>query len=81
MGGYLDGLNAEYNEKYPACHIFLNRGEKPYDTAGRYQTYEEAKEIDTMIKSYLRKTYTDFHEVDYEDRATLLNIVLDNINE
>ena len=40
-------------KKHPAMHFFLDRGNRPYNTHGRYHSFEEAKKIDEDMKSYL----------------------------
>jgi len=40
-------------------HVFLKRS-KPYETAGRYQTLEQAKEIDVGLKALLDETNTPY---------------------
>lgn len=44
-------------------NIFLNR-KKDYNPEGRYQTEEEAKEIDVVLKELLNKNSIDYYEID-----------------
>ena len=39
-------LSCSFENMYPSLNIFLNRGDKEYHTEGRYQTPEEAYEIE-----------------------------------
>ena len=74
-------LNEEYEKDFPSLNIFLNRNDKPYDPAGRYQSYEEAKAIDLVIKEHFNQNEIKLFELDYEDRSGILNLVLENIDE
>ena len=43
-------------------NLVLNRG-KDYDTQGRFQTLEEAKQVDSMVKNFLHKYNMNFFEI------------------
>jgi len=45
-----------FDRDFPSINIFLDRGDKPYNKVGRFQTYEEALEIDRQMKEFLKKT-------------------------
>lgn len=71
-----------YEKEYPSVNIFLNRQNKPYISEGRYQNYEEAKEIDVLIKNALQgKTHWKTHIVNYNDRKELLRVLAHYIPE
>ncbi len=42
-----------HEEAYPGLHIFLDRGNRPYVSKGRFQNEEEAKRMDGFIKGML----------------------------
>jgi nicotinamide riboside kinase len=70
----------KYEIKYPSLNIFLQRNDRPYDPKGRYQTREQAVEIDKVIRDILGaradlKTYY----LDYDDRNGIMDCVLENI--
>jgi len=69
-----------YDRDNPSLNIFLSRGEKPYITEGRYQTLEQAKELDAAILAGLQKHYPEnFHVVDYKNREKILELVLSHV--
>lgn len=71
-----------YEKQFPSVNIFLNRQNKPYHQEGRYQTYEQAKEIDKLIRSNLvAKPEWTTHFVDYNNRTEILRILSDYIPE
>lgn len=67
-----------YDREHPCANVFLHRGDKPYLQEGRYQTREEAVEIDTELLAMLREHYgpEGVVEVPYYDRAAVLDAVL-----
>lgn len=69
-----------YERDHPSVNIFLNRGNKPYDPQGRYQTADEAKEIDALVRKTLDKTGTVYTEFDFYDKAGILAHVLQKID-
>lgn len=66
------------NDGHKHIHIFLKRTKK-YNTAGRYQTAEEAIEIDAGVKSYLQNLKIDFIESDTDEAS--LKSLLNKIQE
>lgn len=81
----LEHMADEYEKKYPSINIFLDRGDKPYNPEGRYQTYEEAKEIDKLILKVLEDkaqnkqlTYAIFP---FSDPEAILKYVRDHITK
>lgn len=55
-------------EAYKTEHFFLNRT-KPYQAAGRFQTEEEAKTIDSEIKTMLLDIGINFKEIPGDEYA------------
>jgi len=43
-------LVLDYELKFPSLNIFLNRDERIYNPLGRYQSEQQAKELDEIIK-------------------------------
>lgn len=56
-------LVKEYYDKFANINIFLNRV-KPFQSYGRIQKEDTAKEIDTRIKEVLADNKVNFHTVD-----------------
>ena len=77
----LDLVDA-YEKQFPSVNIFLNRKDKPYIQEGRYQNYEQAKEIDALIRAnLLAKPEWKTHFIDYDNRTEILRVVADYIPE
>jgi nicotinamide riboside kinase len=52
----MDGLRLiakDFEYHYPSLNIFLDRGKKEYVNLGRYETEEQAKEMDVLIYKHL----------------------------
>lgn len=47
-------LAEELEERWPSLNIFLDRGDKPYRTEGRWQDEEQAKHKDAEIQALLQ---------------------------
>jgi len=43
-------IAAEFEKTYPSLNIFIERGRTPYNQSGRYETYEQAVEMDAAIE-------------------------------
>ena len=54
----------EFESEYPSFNIVLQRDDKDYDEHGRYETLEQAKEIDDELRQILDENgvcYNTFH--------------------
>lgn len=80
LGQHMLEIMLKYEKQYPSLNIYLERKDKPYNQEGRYQTYEEAKKIDQLIKESVTKYLPNLHFVEYNDRNGVLGLVLDHIN-
>lgn len=76
----LQALNELYTQDFPCLNIFLERGDKPYVPHGRYQTHEEAKELDETIMRGLEAMNISYSKHPFEDREGLLRGVLGVLN-
>lgn len=74
-------INEEYEKRYPSIDILLIRGEKPYIQEGRYQSYDESKKIDLLIKLTLNSTGRLYYEIDYQNRDGILEKVMQHIDK
>lgn len=70
-----------YEKDFPSLNLFIHRGSKAFDPNGRYQTEEEARQIDSDLLEYLKFTYTNLVEVDYYKPEETLKIILENIEK
>jgi len=64
-----------FEEDFPSVNIFLDRGKLPYDTTGRWESYEEALEMDKQIKSIMEHNLKDFYEFETTDWDGILKEV------
>lgn len=74
----------KYYEKFENIVIYLKRNPKyPYQQEGRYQTEEEAKDIDTKMKSILDDKKIKYIEVmaDMDNVDIMLNHIQDELNK
>lgn len=55
----------------PSLNIMLTRGHK-YDTNGRYQTEEQAEELDEDLIKVLEDSFVDFHLMNGDDLSTFI---------
>lgn len=72
----------KYETEFPSLNIFLMRGDKKYHQQGRYQTLEEAKEIDYRISLMIGDIYSNdknLFYIPYSGQEKILNTVLDHI--
>lgn len=58
LRGPIKSLLNQYEKDFPSINVFIDRNGKKYDPAGRYQTEEQAKELDHKIWSALTNLYT-----------------------
>lgn len=71
-----------YEKSFPSLNIFLRRKDKPYFQEGRFQTYEQAKQIDDIILQTLKEKEQQGWRViylDYDDDAAIARHALDNV--
>lgn len=54
-GEELLSIARKMDEKYPAMNIFIDRGNRPYKTTGRWGSAGESKEIDKNMKACLKE--------------------------
>lgn len=64
-----------FEEDYSSINIFLERGKLPYQETGRWQSYEEALEMDEIVKTILDTHCQDFYEFDTTDWDGILQEV------
>lgn len=57
-------------------NYFINR-QKPFDPRGRYETEEQAREIDAYMKQYLIDAEIPFTEISCDDRERVAFIIKD----
>jgi len=50
-------MSRKFEEAFPSLNIFLDRKNIPYQEAGRYQNFQQALEMDLLIRQELDKFY------------------------
>jgi hypothetical protein len=80
LGQHLLQIMHKYESQYPSLNIYLERRDKPYNQEGRYQTYEEAKQVDELVKESVNKYLPNVHYVDYNDRNGILCLALEHFH-
>jgi hypothetical protein len=80
LGQHLLEIMHKYESQYPSLNIYLERKDKPYNQEGRYQTYEEAKRVDELVKEAIHKYLPNVHYVDYNDRNGILCLALEHFH-
>lgn len=61
---------------YPSLNIFLDRGDKKYNTTGRYQDEAAAKAIDLGLKRLLDANLIPYHDFLSTDKELITNFVM-----
>ena len=78
----IESLNDTYESKFPSVKIFLDRGDKEYVPEGRYQTYEEAKQVDRLVLDYLDRKYpNDYVIFGYNHIDFIADYIIRSLNE
>lgn len=67
-----------FDEVYKPLNIFLERPEV-YQTTGRYQTHEEAKKIDELVKDALQAANMPFATFPVEEYPAILEYITDKM--
>jgi tRNA uridine 5-carbamoylmethylation protein Kti12 len=65
--------------KFRNINIFVERGDYPYETSGRYQMEGEARQIDAVLKHLLDKKKIEYTSISATDRKRMLIHVVDQI--
>lgn len=80
--GPLIALAELHEEEYPGLHIFLDRGDRPYVSKGRYEDIDGAKRMDDYILSlldlYVGKE--NYIRLPYNDWDGIVNVVAEKLN-
>lgn len=68
-----------FEEDYPSINIFIDRGNKPYKTGGRFQTEEEAREMDEFVMEKLNEHNYNPLIVKFGDKQGTKELVYEKI--
>jgi hypothetical protein len=72
----LKQVSDTYDKDFASVNIFLERGDKPYLAAGRYQSRAKAMEVDEKIKKEVKNLFF----VPYDAEEKIMGIVLDHVS-
>lgn len=73
-------ISNEFDKKYPCCNIFLDRTGIPYESIGRYESYEEAIEMDKKIKQVLEENNQKYKVIKTLDYSDILEYVFSQLD-
>lgn len=76
---HLQEIANEFEHRYPSYNIFLNRGDCKYKQDGRYETEEQAKEMDDLVRSHLVDIGVRCHDFSYNDYRSIIDNIRNNI--
>lgn len=76
LHGVLKSISDTYDKDFASVNIFLERGNKKYVAAGRYQSREKAMEVDEKI----RKEVKNLIHVPYDAEEKIMGIVLEHVS-
>jgi hypothetical protein len=76
----LFSLCKKFDAQHPSLNVLLART-KAYQTQGRFETFEEAQDVDKRVVDLLREYDAKYIRIDPRQKDTLLEIVKDNLNE
>ncbi len=69
-------LAKEFEDTYHSIDILLKRNDADYNELGRYETLEQAKEIDEELEAVLDEELDNYEIFDCHDREGVLALVL-----
>jgi len=72
-------LAQEFERIYPSLNLFFDRGGTKYEAHGRYQTEEEAIQMDKLILAYLGVNQLPYQVVNCGDVDTIMSLVISAI--
>jgi len=64
-----------FEEEYPSKNFFLNRSDCEYKQDGRFEDYEQAKEMDKKIKQFMYNQNISFVELSYNEEEKFLSLI------
>lgn len=71
----LTKINSDFEKEFPSFNIFLERKDKPYDDKGRYETKEQAIEVDELIKKCMDDWNYMYVSFDWDDTKGVLKYI------
>jgi len=72
---FLYHLSCEFEKSFPSLNLFVDRGSLEYKQLGRFQTHQQAIEVDNFIKNRLDESHIPYKMIKYDDLDGLLETV------
>lgn len=70
----------EFENQYNSLNIFLNRGDIPFSSVGRFQNKEESIKYDKEIKQFIENNFDiKLYEFETVDKDGILNFIIEKI--
>ena len=76
----LKNLVMEQHNQFHNINIFIGRNDLAYNPKGRYQTFEEAKNIDKDLKRLLDSLDVDYIDINKGETEKAVQIILEELN-
>jgi len=76
----LISLSKKFDEVYPSINLFLNRADIPYKIEGRYETYEQALQMDNLIEEILEENCV-YQKVKTKERHEILSNIISQLEQ
>jgi len=77
----MHSASKEFEKLYPSINIFINREDKFYNEVGRYETLEEAKEIDTELKGVLESMKIKYVQFSCLDQNKIMEYIISKVGK
>lgn len=74
-------ITKEFEKLYPSINIFVNRKDEFYSETGRYETLEEAKEIDVQIKGVLESMKIEYVQFSCIDQNDIIEYIISKVEK
>lgn len=73
-------INTDFEKEFPSFNIFLDRGDKTYNEEGRFETKEQAIDIDNLIKKLMDDWNYMYVEFKWDDTEGVMKYIEGCIN-
>jgi len=78
-GMYLHAM--EWDKRFRALNIFVDREDQFYDETGRYEQLEEAKQIDAQLRQVLRTANVKCESFSCLDQSAIIDYILEELKK
>lgn len=81
IANHMEAIISEYEARHPSLNIFIRRDGKEYRSEGRYQSFDEAKRMDSIILDTLERNSIEYKEFSFYDSDLILKHITDSIHD